>query len=42
MSSIRLFVVGGLAAEDLLLVAAERSTAPHPPGPGLPLHAPSV
>ena len=42
ISSMRLLVVGGFAAVQLLSWSPKRSSAPQPPGPGLPLQAPSV
>ncbi len=43
ISSIRLFVVPALSPPQISLVCEPYlSTAPQPPGPGLPLHAPSV
>ena len=42
ISSIRLFVVCGSPPCSSFSVPCQRSTTPHPPGPGLPLHAPSV
>src|SRR3954468_19437159 len=41
-SSIRLLVVSGSPPDSSLSLAPERITAPQPPGPGLPLQAPSV
>ena len=42
ISSIRLFVVCGSPPYRSFSVSCQRSTTPQPPGPGLPLHAPSV
>ena len=42
ISSILLFVVCGSPPCSSLVTSFQRSTAPHPPGPGFPLHAPSV
>ena len=42
MSSIRLFVVCGSPPCSSFSVPFQRSTTPQPPGPGFPLHAPSV
>jgi hypothetical protein len=42
ISSIRLFVVCGSPPCSSFSVPFQRSTAPQPPGPGFPLHAPSV
>ncbi len=43
ISSIRLFVVPPPSPPQISLVREPcESTAPQPPGPGLPLHAPSV
>ena len=41
-SSIRLLVVERSPPCSSLTTLPYRSTAPQPPGPGLPLHAPSV
>lgn len=41
-SSIRLFVVAGSPPEISLRRLPLVRMAPHPPGPGLPLQAPSV
>src|SRR5712691_7879814 len=38
----RLLVVGASPPAISFSTPRKRSTAPHPPGPGLPLHAPSV
>src|SRR5712671_5772678 len=42
ISSMRLLVVAASPPEISFSTPRKRSTAPHPPGPGLPLHAPSV
>jgi hypothetical protein len=42
ISSIRLFVVSGSPPCSSFVTPFQRSTTPHPPGPGFPLHAPSV
>src|SRR5690348_1605871 len=42
ISSMRLLVVAGSPPDNSFSTAPWRSTAPQPPGPGLPLHAPSV
>src|SRR2546423_209883 len=43
VSSIRLFVVGmDSPPQSSVSTSPQRSSAPQPPGPGLPLHAPSV
>ena len=42
ISSIRLFVVAGSPPCSSFSTPFQRSTAPQPPGPGFPLHAPSV
>src|SRR5437763_4579644 len=38
----RLWVVAGSAPASSFSTPRDRRIAPHPPGPGLPLHAPSV
>src|SRR5258708_26357492 len=38
----RLLVVAGSAPASSFSTPRDRRIAPHPPGPGLPLHAPSV
>src|SRR5947207_202516 len=38
----RLFVVAGSPPDSSFSTPRDRRIAPHPPGPGLPLHAPSV
>src|ERR1700676_54005 len=42
ISSMRLLVVGASPPASSFSTLRKRKTAPHPPGPGLPLHAPSV
>ena len=42
ISSMRLLVVARSPPEISFSCAPERRIAPQPPGPGLPLHAPSV
>ena len=42
VSSMRLFVVSGSLPCSSRTALPYRSTAPQPPGPGFPLHAPSV
>src|SRR6266478_6483255 len=42
ISSMRLLVVSSSPPASSFSTPRKRSTAPHPPGPGLPLHAPSV
>src|SRR5712671_4911461 len=42
ISSMRLLVVSSSLPASSFSTPRKRSTAPHPPGPGLPLHAPSV
>src|ERR1700749_2222005 len=42
ISSIRLFVVSGSLPYSSFSLPCHWSTTPHPPGPGFPLHAPSV
>src|SRR5216684_1746212 len=42
ISSMRLLVVSVSPPAISFSTPRKRSTAPHPPGPGLPLHAPSV
>ena len=42
ISSIRLFVVCASPPCSSFVTPFQRSTTPHPPGPGFPLHAPSV
>ncbi len=42
MSSMRLLVVCASPPNISFSWPFQRSTAPHPPGPGLPEHAPSV
>src|SRR6266851_8985399 len=42
ISSMRLLVVGASPPASSFSTPRKRSTAPQPPGPGLPLHAPSV
>ena len=41
-SMLRLLVVAASAPDSSLRCAPATSRAPHPPGPGLPRHAPSV
>src|SRR3990167_4670972 len=41
-NSIRLLVVPSSPPKSSFSVEPERSSTPQPPGPGLPLHAPSV
>src|SRR3954454_17155600 len=38
----RLFVVAGSPPDNSFSMPRDRRMAPQPPGPGLPLHAPSV
>src|SRR3954451_12551835 len=42
ISSMRLLVVSGSPPDSSRSLAPMRSSAPQPPGPGLPRHAPSV
>jgi hypothetical protein len=42
VSSMRLFVVADSPPKISRSFPSYSSTAPQPPGPGLPLHAPSV
>ena len=42
VSSIRLLVVAGSPPKSSRSCPPHSSSAPQPPGPGLPLHAPSV
>jgi len=42
ISSMRLLVVLGSPPNSSFSTAPERSSTPQPPGPGLPLQAPSV
>ena len=42
ISSIRLFVVSGSTPYSSFSLPCQRITTPQPPGPGFPLHAPSV